>query len=40
LGLFLIIVVIFLPEGITSLLHKVYNYFREDTSKAKKNGKK
>jgi branched-chain amino acid transport system permease protein len=47
LGLFLIIVVIFLPKGITSLLHKaydnlrpylrkVYDYFREDTSKVKK----
>src|SRR4030066_731794 len=51
LGLFLILVVIFLPKGISSLLHKAYsylrpylhkvdNYFREDTSKAKKNGKK
>ena len=39
LGLFLIIVVIFLPKGLTSLLHKAYDYFREDTSKAKKNGK-
>jgi len=39
LGLFLILVVIFLPKGITSLLHKAYDYFREDTSKAKKNGK-
>ncbi len=47
LGLFLILVVIFLPKGITSLIHKayghirpylrkVYDYFREDTSKAKK----
>jgi branched-chain amino acid transport system permease protein len=47
LGLFLIVVVIFLPKGVTSLLHKaygylrpylgkVYDYFREDTSKAKK----
>jgi branched-chain amino acid transport system permease protein len=35
LGLFLIIVVIFLPKGITSLLHNTYDYFREDTSKAK-----
>jgi len=51
LGLFLILVVIFLPKGITSLLHKaygylrpylrkVYDYFREDTSKAKKNERK
>jgi len=50
LGLFLIVIVIFLPKGISSLLHKahgylrpylskVYDYFREDTSKAKKNGK-
>jgi branched-chain amino acid transport system permease protein len=39
LGLFLILVVIFLPKGMTSLLHKAYDYFREDTSKAKKNGK-
>jgi ABC-type branched-subunit amino acid transport system permease subunit len=48
LGLFLIVVVIFLPKGITSLLqktyrylhpylYKVYDYFREDTSKMKKN---
>jgi branched-chain amino acid transport system permease protein len=36
LGLFLIIVVIFLPKGMTSLLRKVYDYFREDTSKVKK----
>lgn len=47
LGLFLIAVVIFLPKGITSLLQRaygylrpyllrVYDYFREDTSKAKK----
>ena len=36
LGLFLVVVVIFLPKGITSLLRKAYDYFREDTSKAKK----
>jgi branched-chain amino acid transport system permease protein len=36
LGLFLILVVIFLPKGITSLLQKAYAYLREDTSKAKK----
>jgi branched-chain amino acid transport system permease protein len=36
LGVFLIVVVIFLPKGITSLLHKAYDYLREDTSKAKK----
>jgi branched-chain amino acid transport system permease protein len=37
LGLFLIVAVIFLPKGITSLLHKAYDYLREDTTKAKKN---
>jgi branched-chain amino acid transport system permease protein len=36
LGLFLILVVIFLPKGISSLLHKAYDYFREDTGKGKK----
>jgi branched-chain amino acid transport system permease protein len=36
LGLFLIVVVIFLPRGITSLLHKGYDYLREDTSKTKR----
>ncbi len=36
LGLFLIIVVIFLPKGITSLLRKGYHYLREDTSKVQK----
>ena len=47
LGLLLIVIVIFIPKGITSLLRKAYNYlrpylrkvydyFREDTSKAKK----
>ena len=36
LGFFLIVVVIFLPKGITSLFHKAYDYFREDTSKVKK----
>jgi branched-chain amino acid transport system permease protein len=40
LGLLLILVVIFLPNGITSLLKKGLAFFREDTSKAKKNGKK
>jgi branched-chain amino acid transport system permease protein len=29
LGLFLVVVVIFLPKGITSLLHKLYDYLRE-----------
>ena len=37
LGLFLIVVVIFLPKGMTALLRKAYNYLREDTSKVKKN---
>jgi branched-chain amino acid transport system permease protein len=32
-GLFLILVVIFLPQGITSLLHKLYNYLREGETK-------
>ena len=36
IGLFLILVVIFLPKGITSLLRKGYDYLREDTSKTKK----
>jgi branched-chain amino acid transport system permease protein len=35
LGLFLIIVVIFLPKGLTSLLHKGYEFFREEPKKAK-----
>lgn len=39
LGLFLIVVVIFLPKGITSLLRKGYDYLREDTSKVKTDGK-
>jgi branched-chain amino acid transport system permease protein len=33
LGIFLVIVVIFFPKGVTSLLRKVYNYFREETKK-------
>jgi len=33
LGLFLILVVIFLPKGITSLLHKLYVYLREGETK-------
>jgi branched-chain amino acid transport system permease protein len=38
LGLFLIVVVIFLPKGITALLHKSYNYLLEgETKKVKKN---
>ena len=39
LGLFLILVVIFLPKGITSLLHKTFDFFREDTSKGKTDAK-
>jgi branched-chain amino acid transport system permease protein len=35
LGLFLILVVIFLPKGIASLLPKVYNYLREGETKNK-----
>jgi branched-chain amino acid transport system permease protein len=33
LGIFLILVVIFLPKGITSLLHKLYDYLREGETK-------
>ncbi|MFB3888653.1 MAG: branched-chain amino acid ABC transporter permease [Candidatus Bathyarchaeia archaeon] len=33
LGLFLILVVIFLPKGLTSLFRKFYNYMRGDASK-------
>jgi len=33
LGIFLIVVVIFLPKGITSLLHKLYDYLREGETK-------
>jgi branched-chain amino acid transport system permease protein len=36
LGLFLVIVVIFLPKGVSSLLPKIHNYFREETKKADK----
>ena len=42
LGIFLILIVIFLPKGVTSLLQKGYNYLRTDTTKTKKvekNGK-
>lgn len=39
LGIFLILVVIFLPKGVTSLLRKGYDYLREDTSKTKKAAK-
>jgi branched-chain amino acid transport system permease protein len=34
LGVFLVIVVIFLPKGVSSLLHKIYDYFRAETKKA------
>jgi len=34
LGIFLVIVVIFLPKGVTSLLPKIRNYFREEPKKA------
>jgi len=34
LGLFLVIVVIFFPKGVSSLLHKIHNYFRAETKKA------
>ena len=33
LGIFLVIVVVFLPKGVTSLLHKIYHYLRTDTKK-------
>jgi branched-chain amino acid transport system permease protein len=39
LGLFLILVVILLPKGITSLLHQAFDFFREDTSTRKTDGK-
>ncbi len=42
IGLFLILVVIFLPKGVTSLLRKGYDYLREEPSKTNKaitNGK-
>ena len=34
LGVFLVIVVIFLPKGVSSLLHKIHNYFLAETKKA------
>ena len=40
LGLFLILVVIFLPKGVASLLPKVYDFFREEPKKVKTNGSK
>jgi branched-chain amino acid transport system permease protein len=36
LGIFLVIVVIFLPKGISSLFHKIYGYFRAETKKGEK----
>ena len=30
LGIFLVIVVVFLPKGVTSLLHRVYHYLRKE----------
>ncbi len=30
LGIFLVIVVVFLPKGITSLLHKIYHYLQKE----------
>lgn len=33
LGIFLVIVVIFLPKGVTSLLHKIYHELRTETKK-------
>ncbi len=40
LGIFLILVVIFLPKGVISLLHKGYDYLRsEPTKTVKSNGK-
>ena len=40
LGLFLVIVVIFLPKGVSSLLRKIYNYLRTDSKKANEIEKK
>ena len=30
LGIFLVIIVVFLPKGVTSLLHKIYHYLRRE----------
>jgi len=30
LGIFLVIIVVFLPKGVTSLLHKIYRYVRTE----------
>ena len=39
LGLFLILVIIFLPKGLTSLFHKGYKYLSKELSKGKTDGK-
>jgi branched-chain amino acid transport system permease protein len=36
LGIFLVIVVIFFPKGVTSILRKIINYFRTETEKGVK----
>ena len=36
LGIFLVIVVVFLPKGVSSLLYKIRNYFREETKEVNK----
>jgi branched-chain amino acid transport system permease protein len=33
LGIFIVIVIIFLPKGVSSLLRKIYHYFRAETKK-------
>ena len=33
LGIFLVVVVVFLPKGVTSLLHKIYYYLRQQLNK-------
>jgi branched-chain amino acid transport system permease protein len=39
LGLFLILILIFLPKGIASLIPRIYGFFREDKSKVKADAK-
>jgi len=39
LGLFLIVVIIFLPKGLTSLFHKGYHYLRNELWEGKTDGK-
>jgi ABC-type branched-subunit amino acid transport system permease subunit len=36
LGVFLVIIVIFMPKGISSVLPKIRDYFLEEPKKAKK----